>query len=273
MMMTASDIAERDIREDSRGFSAGEANTLLEIIADCTHISTRDEFERIFEKLRTVVPFQYGACGIITLQSSHFEVVHCSYPVEFANLYMAKGLETEPAILELRQTRSSLATSEDRPAVDRPEVDAIKSIFGIGTCVSLAMRGQLGFCLYVAVSNFAPEIKPKLIQVLRVLSSSLQHSCTRIAIPWDYELKEAEAIMKDLSEKQAEVLRWLFVGKTCPEIGLIMGITERTVRFHLEQISQRSVTSPSRWDTNIRMMIDGALKLRGSHSLIREKVS
>lgn len=40
----------------------------------------------------------------------------------------------------------------------------------------------------------------------------------------------------DLSEREAEVLRWVSVGKTAWEIGCILNISERTVESHLKSI-------------------------------------
>lgn len=36
-----------------------------------------------------------------------------------------------------------------------------------------------------------------------------------------------------LSERECEVLRWAAAGKTSCEIGMILGVTERTVNFHV----------------------------------------
>lgn len=36
-----------------------------------------------------------------------------------------------------------------------------------------------------------------------------------------------------LSEREREVLRWAAVGKTSCEIGMILGVTERTINFHV----------------------------------------
>lgn len=38
---------------------------------------------------------------------------------------------------------------------------------------------------------------------------------------------------EELSEREREVLRWTAAGKTTSEIGTILGITARTVTFHI----------------------------------------
>jgi LuxR family transcriptional activator of bioluminescence operon len=225
-------------------------------------------FESIFTKLRHFVPFDYAACGIITVQSLRFEVIYNNYPVEFVRLYMTKGMETEPALYQLRHSTLPLATSEDIPDLQRPEVDAIKAMYGIHNCLSLAMRGQLGFSLYVAVSNFHADVKGKLLQGLCLIAPALQNCCTRIAIPWNIEWARAEEIARSLSDRETQVLNWTLEGKTNGEIATILQITERTVRFHLEEIFRKSSdTNPRRWDPRVRMAIAESLKLRGYDSV------
>ncbi len=42
-----------------------------------------------------------------------------------------------------------------------------------------------------------------------------------------------------LSARQAECLRWVAQGKTDPEIGIILGVSPRTVRFHLDKAKDK----------------------------------
>lgn len=51
-----------------------------------------------------------------------------------------------------------------------------------------------------------------------------------------------EAILCDqfsLTEREAEVLFWLTQGKTNADIGLILGLSKRTINKHLEQVFQK----------------------------------
>lgn len=245
-----------------------DSSLLLQVIDKCNHLMEPNGFESVFAQLREFVPFDYAACGIIALQSLRFEVIYNNYPVEFVRLYMTKGMETEPALYHLRNSSLPLATSEDVTDLQRPEVDAIKAIYGIHSCLSLAMRGQLGFSLYVAVSNFPTDAKAKLLQGLCLIAPALQTCCARIAIPWNVEWARAEEITRSLSDREAQVLNWALEGKTNGEIATILQITERTVRFHLEEIFRKSSdTNPRRWDPRVRMAIAESLKLRGYNSV------
>jgi DNA-binding CsgD family transcriptional regulator len=49
----------------------------------------------------------------------------------------------------------------------------------------------------------------------------------------------APAAGSNLSARQAECLRWVAQGKTDPEIGIILGVSPRTVRFHLDKAKDK----------------------------------
>ena len=49
----------------------------------------------------------------------------------------------------------------------------------------------------------------------------------------------AESAGSSLSARQAECLRWVAQGKTDPEIGIILDISPRTVRFHLDKAKDK----------------------------------
>lgn len=52
--------------------------------------------------------------------------------------------------------------------------------------------------------------------------------------------------IKELTSREVTILNWMKNGKTNWEIGKILGVSERTVRFHVEQIfSKLGVTSRS----------------------------
>ncbi len=45
--------------------------------------------------------------------------------------------------------------------------------------------------------------------------------------------------MKPLTERELTCLRWAAVGKTSWEMGVILGLTERTVNFHVHNACQK----------------------------------
>ena len=51
--------------------------------------------------------------------------------------------------------------------------------------------------------------------------------------------KNAPAVMPGLTQREREVLRWTAFGKTSDEIGMILGISARTVNFHVTMVLEK----------------------------------
>ena len=52
--------------------------------------------------------------------------------------------------------------------------------------------------------------------------------------------KEDDAIKDILTLREKSILRWCSEGKSSKEIAILLGISERTVNFHVSNLSDRS---------------------------------
>jgi len=80
------------------------------------------------------------------------------------------------------------------------------------------------------------------IERLNALSRSLLQISVHLAFKRAKQLNlepVQETITSNLSARQAECLRWVAQGKTDPEIGIILGVSPRTVRFHLDKAKDK----------------------------------
>jgi DNA-binding CsgD family transcriptional regulator len=81
------------------------------------------------------------------------------------------------------------------------------------------------------------------IERLNALSRSLLQIAVHLAFKRAAQLSSEPAreavAASNLSARQAECLRWVAQGKTDPEIGIILGVSPRTVRFHLDKAKDK----------------------------------
>lgn len=249
--------------------SARELAVLGDMIEASYDVRTPAHFLSLFQNLRTLFNFEYSACGIIDLHLLHFEVSYSDYPLEFVNLYLVKGMSTEPSLVRIRTLKHGLATSEDEPPPPREVVDAIKDQFGIQNCLSVAVKGTVELCFYMAFSNVPELERAKLLAGLRLVGSALHLSCMRAIAPGETEIVnevvDVPTMIRSFTSREIEILKWMFEGKTAGEMAIILGIAERTVRFHMESIAQKSGMNPRQWDARTRWRVTQALALRGYH--------
>ena len=55
--------------------------------------------------------------------------------------------------------------------------------------------------------------------------------------------QKPHALLEPLSLREAEVLRWTAQGKTASDVGMILGLTTRTVNFHISSAIRKLGTS------------------------------
>lgn len=75
---------------------------------------------------------------------------------------------------------------------------------------------------------------PTGMQLLRTILPFLHDAVTRIA-----ELRDTHDAGLDITEREHEVLHWIRKGKTNWEIGAILGLSERTVKFHVSNLFKK----------------------------------
>lgn len=121
--------------------------------------------------------------------------------------------------------------------------------FGMEEGIALPLHGPTGFCGYFALSRHKRE--PIRLQNFFHLSY-LGHILQEQALP----LFSPE--QSGLSCREKECLFWVSEGKTSWEIAQILGITERTVNFHLNNAIRKSGCK-NRYQTVAKNIITGEL--------------
>lgn len=136
--------------------------------------------------------------------------------------------------------------------------DAVWPIARLRGAVVHGIRDERGWydCLYVALC-VGTIAEPEAVEAMGLLLPYIDAAFRKLAhlpmqreglarvnaeaqrIPaavWSGAAKGAES---GLSEREQEIMRWVCVGKTNPEIGLILSISPRTVRNHLQRIFRK----------------------------------
>lgn len=247
-------------------FSQQDHQLILDFLQRSSVISTKEEFTALFQDIHKIVPHEFSACGLIDIQSLRFEPIYSRYTVEFAAEYIIQGFPTEPSLIHLQKGNCRFATSDDEPDLDRGSIlEEVKARHGVRNCFSAASGKPDDIIFYMAFSNFDETYHEKLRTVVSLLGTSFYFSSIAVASPWPTQHAgfPVKTLVGELTEREREVLNWVIQGKTNWEIGMILGISERTVRFHLEAISSKAHSNPRAWDPDTRQRIERALALKG----------
>jgi DNA-binding CsgD family transcriptional regulator len=215
---------------------------ILEIIHSTLSCDSNHDFLDIILRLQQLLPFEY-ACGVLMpcpnggplVAKSH---VQFNTPDEFFLEYRVKGHhQTDSLIREMRRTRRLQSWPDGWTKFDqKKEIISLYNDFRMaegylhGSTAIAATKNESVFC-FSGSSMKKNERNSAIIEyVIPHLHLALSHISVKKPMCVDEPL---------LSVREIEVLDWLKHGKSSWDISAILGISERTVNFHVRNITQK----------------------------------
>lgn len=187
--------------------------------------------------------FVYG----INIPTSFVEskvVIVNGYPQAWRERYDSAGyLAIDPTIAHCAKSVMPLIWDEVERFESRNSVTSAfmseSRDFGLKSGLSVPVHGSQGEfgMLSLAASEEFRQAKPRMLAELpaiHLLSSFIHESVRRIVSAESFSSAGIE-----LSKREAECLLWTSEGKTSWETSVIMGVSERTIVFHLQNITRK----------------------------------
>lgn len=235
--------------------SRKDCQNFIEAIHYTTKSETTSDVKDALVQFKNLFPFSRVIGGLARLNAKgafdgFTNVINVSYPDEWIRLYWQNGyFEADPIFQAALQQSGShhwqttyqktpSSSEKQREFVDTARkfglVDGITTGFadpryGVATFCSFASDDTIDATRYLPlVEYFGYHIH---LALLRTAPATTQPPGERL---------------RQLTPRELTVLNWIKNGKTNWEIAMIMSITERTIRFHIENIfSKLGVTSRS----------------------------
>ncbi|MBD9462529.1 helix-turn-helix transcriptional regulator [Pseudomonas sp. Pdm06] len=163
--------------------------------------------------------------------------IHSNYPAEWVDTYRKNSLhKSDPVMANTAITAMPFFWDEIPQEIDNnPEIFDQSASYGIkqGFTVPIHEPGRSFGSVHLSSEENDPDF-PTIVRenifIIQTLSFiANQHRPAETVV---------ESTLK-LSPREIEFLRWLALGKNYKEIGLIMNITERTVKFHAKQMTEK----------------------------------
>lgn len=165
-------------------------------------------------------------------------VVNAGYPDEWVKLYCHHGLAERDPILKTmlrasgryhwREIFQSLSSEQERDFVAAARRLGLHDGMTIGSADQA--DGLVTLCSFASDRDLDAK---RVVPLVQYLGSYILQALRRIALPISPAGRRST---QNLSPRELTVLLWMKTGKTNREIGKILGVTERTIRFHIETI-------------------------------------
>lgn len=200
---------------------------------DTKHMQQRTEGSAFLKVARSAYPLDevtYIALNI-PLGGQNDRYMHCAYSDQWLKHCVTRGVvETDP-------TEPLMSIFRDMQGFN--DCSSAVSPLGVGgqytaTVPVPTVHGEMAaMCIHFsdACSGWRDK-RDKLASDFQILGSYFHQHMLRI---WGHNIDRAAVV----SMRERECLKWIAEGKTAWEAGTILGIKERTVRFHLNAAREK----------------------------------
>lgn len=201
-------------------------HAVLQFVASAGRLSQR---QSLYESLRRL--------GGGELQLDEMVIGHCVSSLENARPHQCSNFDP---VMSLSDAPSNLALplcSSNAAADARPGCEA-ESINGRIVVCHRSKQDAQSLCI---VSSAKRRSQGELLALLKTLLPYVDDAFQRIEPESTHPSSASCGVsgIRALTAREKEVLYWTAQGKGCWETGHIVGISERTVKFHLQNIYRK----------------------------------
>jgi len=233
--------------------SKQECQHALQVFHYAAQAETSEDVRDVLTQFQGLFPFDRLLGGLARLSpSGKFEgftnVVNVSYPDEWLYLYWKNGYaDVDPVFRAAsRSPGTQIWKQTYQQATSKEELDFIETARGFGLADGITTSSvdlKCGLATFYSFAGGEDVDAERYAQLVEYLGHHLHLALMRTARK---NAPATEKCVKELSPREVTILNWIKNGKTNWEVGQILGVTERTVRFHLASIfSKLDVTSRS----------------------------
>lgn len=241
-------------------------NSLLESISDSTSIT---DIKHVLEEYTASI----GGDFFIYVAFSQFPfsaptgLAITNYAVDWQKRYEEKGyFAIDPVIKHCMSSLTPIYWNE-LDDLDKPASEMMRdaSMHGLASGITMSINSASGPSAVVSFASkkendtaFYKKLK-KDYSGLYLFAVYIHEYATKLYDP-NVQIDDAE----QLSKRERECLVWAAEGKTASEIGLILGVHERTAIFHLNN-SVKKLKANNRQQAIARALVTGQISTK--HSL------
>ena len=214
-------------------------------------ISTADELLRYTSgRLQTLLPHGRLVCGVGSIAGDRvkpYRMLSHNFPQQYIDeLIRQDGTMDSPIMQRWRAKRKPLLVEleRDRLGVALAYITRVKKYGFKNAAVHGLVDVQGAVTSYFCFIDIPENLGPRHEYLLALLVPHLHVALTRALAAEPNPPQALSAPPTTLSERQKDVLRWIYQGKTYWEIGQILGVSEDTIKYHVNQVfSKLSVSN------------------------------
>lgn len=219
-----------------------DPGALMNIIVRATEVHDSEALLSLINvDVQAVLQHQVMVCGVggVSPSGSYaHKVLHHNYPPHyFEGLARPDGRVDSPLMQRWRLTQEPVMFQSGRDDAEFPaEWVTLFNKFGLNNTIAHGVLDvHRTLASYFIFSRIPGEVGEREVFVLKLLTPHLHLALVR-SLATVQEFSRLTSPSEALSERQKQILRWINEGKTNWEIAQILEMTEKNVKYHVEQI-------------------------------------
>ncbi|PJG57975.1 LuxR family transcriptional regulator [Aeromonas cavernicola] len=220
---------------------------LFEYLEHFTSVTDGDQLARLIGRFTIDMGYDYyGFTLIIPMSMQRPKVVLFNQcPLSWVQIYTDNNMLACDPIIQLarKQTLPIYWNRLDERArclqKNSLDVMGLAAEFGLRNGVSFPLHGaggEKGILSFITAERASSDLLLDSSPILSWMSNYIFEAAVRVVRAGLRDTDPQEA----LTERETECLFWASEGKTSGEIACILGITERTVNYHLNQVTRKT---------------------------------
>ncbi|HEX8949769.1 MAG TPA: LuxR C-terminal-related transcriptional regulator [Dissulfurispiraceae bacterium] len=216
---------------------------LLDLIHRSTLCKKEGEFRALIRDLKALIAYDYAICAMENRDiegKAVFDIVNISYPAGWCFHYLINHYHLVDPIFEENFKHFGVQYWADTYKKTPPPKDfiMIAEDFGLKEGYTFGMnRLQKSEGSLFSLCGGAVERSRRTEAIMHRIMPHFHYAFERISTPYE------KSYIPALSRRELEVLNWIKGGKSSWDVSVILGISERTVNFHISNIMQKLGTA------------------------------
>jgi transcriptional regulator EpsA len=223
---------------------------IMTIIENCLLCSSQEELKfDILIPLRQIIPHEVSVCCIGDISLKIKSIINIDYPEDFLKIYFNKLIFEDPLIKEwLSNWKPQIWSAiyyQKYPKQTNPYLKSLSEDYNLKEGISYGFPDpEMRLATHFSFGRSPERLSPRFAKILEIILPHVHQAFIRVLrkeemLPSEPYLEWNKIKGTRLSLREVEILKWAKEGKTNWEISKILGISERTVKFHLQNILRK----------------------------------
>lgn len=215
---------------------------LLELVHSSLEISTEEDVAALMGRVASLLPVDNMVCGLAKIDSDTrflgiMKVVDVSYPPGWMAHYLEQNYARVDPIFRkhFQEYRPQVWSRTFAGTVSPEEKSFLHEANSCGLNDGITLGIPEGRSAIASLFSFHGKGLTKHSRHLDILEYLLPHFHCALAA----SIPGSGAPAPNLSNREQEILQWATIGKTNWEISAILGISERTAKFHVQNLMSK----------------------------------